>query len=119
MSPSGVWNREWLVDHEPAQFTRLWVVATTTYGVGDVVTTLALVSFVPWVREGNLLLRSVVESAGLWGLVAVKLLVFLVAIGLSVYGDRVGDRFLYYLPPVTLSLFGAFVTAFNLRLFLR
>lgn len=51
------------------------------------------------------------------GLVLPKLAVFLLCLGICVYGARAGDKVLYYLPPVTLAVIGAFATAFNLRLF--
>ncbi|MEZ3117341.1 hypothetical protein RYH80_15600 [Halobaculum sp. MBLA0147] len=112
-------DRRILRNNDPEEFTRLWLIPTATYGVGDIVTTVALLQFVPWVTEANVLLRSVVGAYGRAGLVGLKLAVFLLSIAVSVYGDRVDDRFVYYLPPVALSLFGAFATAFNVRLFLR
>lgn len=110
-------DREILQNHSPTEFSRLWTVALATYGVGDIVTTIALLNFVERVDEANVLLQSVVTSHGQAGLVGLKFAVFLVGITTSVYGDRVDDWVIYYLPPTVLAVFGAFATAFNLRLF--
>lgn len=109
---------------EPAPTTRrefvlLWIVATSGYGVGDVVTTIALVRYHPVVSEGNPLLARTMDAFGLAGLVGAKLLVFAVCFGLSFYAVRVWrDRFLYYLAPIVLLLFGVFFTVYNVRLML-
>jgi hypothetical protein len=102
--------------YDPGEFSSLWVVATTTYGVGDVVTTVALVGFSESVSEANALLRSAIDVFGLWGLVGFKLLAFFVCLGISLVGAHDADDLLYYGPPVVLSLVGAFTTAYNLRL---
>ncbi|RCU47807.1 hypothetical protein DU504_11170 [Haloplanus salinus] len=101
---------------DPTEFSRLWFLSALTYGVGDVVTTLALVGYSASVNEGNVLLRTAIESFGLWGLVGVKLLAFLFCLAISLYGARDGDPALYYGPPAMLALVGAFTTAYNLRL---
>jgi hypothetical protein len=98
------------------EFSRLWFLATLTYGVGDVVTTLALVGHSATVDEGNALLRIAVDAFGLWGLVGLKLAAFLCCLGISLRGARDADATLYYGPPATLALVGAFTTAYNLRL---
>ncbi|QGX96225.1 hypothetical protein EI982_16280 [Haloplanus rallus] len=102
--------------YDPTEFSRLWVVATTTYGVGDVVTTIALVQFSASVSEANAVLRTAIDAFGLWGLVGLKLLAFLVCLGISLAGARDADPLLYYGPPTTLALVGAFTTAYNVRL---
>lgn len=98
------------------EFAALWYLATATYGVGDIVTTVAIVRFVGRLRESNILLDVVMGAFGTWGLVAVKLAVFFVCFGISLSAARAEDRFLYYFPPVALAVIGAFTTAFNVRL---
>ncbi|MFB6196601.1 MAG: hypothetical protein ABEI80_10550 [Haloplanus sp.] len=102
--------------YDPTEFSRLWTIATTTYGVGDIVTTIALVQFSRSVGEGNALLRMAIESFGLAGLVGLKLVAFFACLGISLAGARKGDSALYYGPPVTLALVGAFITVYNVRL---
>lgn len=101
------------------EFYWLWILATTTYGVGDVVTTLALLYFDSGVREANALVRLAVDSFGLAGLVGLKLAVFFLCLGVQVYamGDT-DDPVVVYAPPAVLAVFGAFTTAFNVRLLL-
>jgi len=101
------------------QFYWLWIVATTTYGVGDVVTTVALVYFDSSVGEANALVRVAVAEFGLAGLVGLKLGVFGLCLGLQVaaIGDT-DDPVVVYAPPAVLAVFGGFTTAFNLRLLL-
>jgi len=101
---------------DPTEFSRLWVVSTATYGVGDIVTTIALVGFSDSVNEGNALLRAVIEGFGLWGLVGLKLVAFFACLTVSLYGARDADAALYYGPPAMLAVVGAFTTAYNLRL---
>jgi hypothetical protein len=101
------------------QFYWLWIVATTTYGVGDVVTTVTLLYFAESVGEANALVRAAVGEFGLAGLVGLKLGVFLLCVGLQVtaLGDS-DDWVVVYAPPAVLAVFGAFTTAFNVRLLL-
>ncbi|WP_119818622.1 hypothetical protein [Halalkaliarchaeum desulfuricum] len=103
-------------DRRPDEFYWLWIVATAAYGVGDVVTTIALVYFVPHLGEGNPIVRFAMDSLGLWGLVAAKLAAFLVMVWISHLGARDGDTLLYYFPPLLLTIVGVMVTAVNLRL---
>lgn len=98
------------------EFGRLWLVALATYGVGDIVTTLALTGYSPTVTEANALVRLAVDLFGYWGLAGVKLVAFFVALAVTLYGANVGDRLLYYLPPGSLVLVGTFTTTYNLRL---
>lgn len=100
------------------EFTQLWTIAAATYGVGDIVTTVALIQFSSTVSEANFVVRTVTEAFGQSGFVALKFGVFLVCILLSVDAANNGDRLLYYLPPVVLSFIGAFTTALNIRLML-
>lgn len=99
------------------QFYWLWIVATTTYGVGDVVTTVALLYFDSTVGEANAVLRAAVDAFGLAGLVGLKLAVLLACLGLQVYAlPDTDDPVVVYAPPAVLAAFGGFTTAFNLRL---
>lgn len=101
---------------DPAEFSWLWLVSAATYGVGDVVTTVALVRYHAAVAEGNVLLRTAIESFGLSGLVGLKLVAFFVCLAISLHGARDADSALYYGPPAILAVVGAFTTAYNLRL---
>jgi hypothetical protein len=102
----------------PAAFRRAWAVAAATYGVGDVVTTLAIVQFVPGLVEANPLVSAAMDAYGTPGLVAVKLGVFLAAIAISVDGVRADDRFTCHAPPAALAVVGVGTTAYNLLLLL-
>lgn len=102
--------------YDATEFFRLWFVATTTYGVGDIVTTIALVGFSASVSEANALLRTAIYHFGLWGLIGTKLLAFFICLTISLYGARDADAALYYGPPAMLAVAGAFTTAYNLRL---
>ncbi len=99
------------------EFSQLWWFATATYGVGDVVTSIALIWFSTTVREANPLVRTAAEVFGPSGLVGLKLVTFLVCMGVSLQAANAdGNRLLYYGPPFTLTLLGAVVTVHNLRL---
>ncbi len=112
--------RDWLhLDGTPfdeVEFRRLWLAAAVTYGVGDVITTIALVRFSAALAEGNSVLRTAFERFGLTGLVGLKLGVFLACLAVSLDAARRNDSTLYYLPPALLTVVGAFTTAYNLRL---
>lgn len=116
--PVSEWPALERLSSDVVEFRLLWLVAAATYGVGDIVTTVALVGYVPGVVEANAVVRVAMESQGLWGLTAVKLAAFAGSVGVAVYGAHARDRVLYYLPPVSLTLVGAFATAYNLRLML-
>lgn len=102
--------------YDETEFSWLWFLAALTYGVGDIVTTVALVQFSPAVGEANAPLQYMFDAFGVSGLVALKLAVFAACIGVALAGVRDDDRLLYYGPPALLALVGAFTTAFNLRL---
>jgi hypothetical protein len=104
------------VGSDPREFVALWAIAAIAYGAGDVLTTLALLYDAPTVVEANALVRLATDAFGPTGLVGLKLVVFLLSLGIAVDASGRGDRTLYYLPPVALALFGAFTTAMNLRL---
>lgn len=101
------------------EFYALWTLATATYGVGDVVTTVALLYFDAAVGEANLLVRMAVEAFGLAGLVGLKIAVLLACLGVQVYAMAdTDDPVVAYAPPAVLAVVGAFTTAFNVRLLL-
>lgn len=97
------------------EFYWLWIIATATYGVGDVVTTIALVYYHPLTTEANPVLRWAMSTFGLGGLLGVKLGIFLVFIGVSLVLARRGyDPLLYSAPPAILAALGGYLTVFNL-----
>lgn len=101
------------------EFYWLWIAATTAYGVGDIVTTIALVFYAPHVQEGNPLVAAAVGSFGVAGLVALKLAVFVGCLALSVYAMHAwADRVLYAFPPVLLTALGTALTLLNVGLLL-
>jgi len=100
------------------EFARLWLIATTTYVVGDSVTTLAIVHHSRRVAEGNMAVAAAIDAFGGAGLIGLKLVAMLFGIAVSLYAIREQDRLLYYTPPVFLAVVGAFATAYNFRLLL-
>lgn len=102
---------------DPDTFSRSWLLAVGTYGVGDVVTTIAIVYFVPFYTEANPVVRFAIESFGGGGFLGLKLIVFYVCLGVALWGGVFDDDpLLFYGPPALLTLFGAVVTAMNLGL---
>ena len=98
-------------------FSSLWLLAAGTYGVGDVVTTIAIVWFSPSFTEANPVVRLAIEAFGGGGFLGLKLLVFYCCIGISLWGGVLDDDpLLFYGPPAALTLFGVVVTATNLGL---
>jgi len=100
----------------PREFYTLWIAATTTYGVGDIVSTIAFLQYVPEVDEANPVVAAAIDAFGLAGLVGLKIAVYLVMLWISVHGAREGDGLLYYFPPVLLTLVGLFLTTTNVWL---
>lgn len=98
------------------EFYWLWILATTAYGVGDIVTTLTILYFDVGVREGNLLMQRAFDGFGQNGIIALKFAVFLGCLSISLYAAEKLDWPLYYAPPVILFIVGLFVTMHNLRL---
>jgi len=114
---------EWVTIDESVgseqEFYWLWIAATTAYGVGDVVTTIALVYFAPGVQEANPVVNGGLETLGLPGLVILKLAVFFILLGISVNAMHVWkDRSLYVFPPLVLAILGTVLTVLNIRLML-
>ena len=103
-------------NRRPQEFYWLWIAATATYGVGDIVSTIAFLQYVPTIDEANPVVGLALDSFGLGGLVLLKIAVYLVMLWISVSGAREGDAFLYYFPPVFLTLVGTYLTASNVRL---
>ena len=102
----------------PQEFYWLWIAATATYGVGDIVSTIAFLEYVPAVSEANPVVALALDSFGLGGLVLLKIAVYLIMLWISVSAARDGDGLLYYFPPVLLTLVGTYLTASNVRLLL-
>jgi len=104
---------------DEVSFSRVWLAALATYGVGDVVTTIAIVSFSDLHVEGNPVVPEAIAAFGGGGFLGLKLLVIYGCLGVSL---RVGvgddDRVLFYGPPLFLALVGAFTTVHNLGLLL-
>ena len=98
-------------------FSRMWLLAVATYGVGDVVTTIAIVYFTPALTEANPAIRFAIETFGGGGFLGLKLLVLYACIGISLWGGVLDDDpVLFYGPPVVLTVFGVVVTGMNLGL---
>lgn len=101
------------------QFYWLWILATVTYGVGDMVTTITILEFDVGVEESNLLLKQIFDSLGKSGLIGFKILIFLIFLMVSLSAIEFWDDWpLYYLPPLILIAVGLIVTTNNLLLFL-
>ncbi|WP_256290385.1 hypothetical protein [Halobellus inordinatus] len=101
---------------ESSNFVRLWVLALATYGVGDIVTTIAIIEHSPDLREANALVRLSVDAFGIYGLALLKYAVFGIILAISLVAAADGDEFFAYLPPVVLSLVGTFTMVYNVRL---
>lgn len=114
-------ERKWLtldgVPFSTASFTQVWLFALATYGVGDVVTTIALVWFSPYHVEANPVVATAIGAFGGGGFLALKLLSFYACLGIALWAGALDDDFLlFYLPPVVLALAGTVTTILNLRL---
>lgn len=101
------------------EFYWLWIAATTAYGVGDIVTTIALVQFTTHLVEANPLVAYAFGTHGLPGLIGIKLGAFFACLAISIIAIRSwDDRSLYALPPIVLSIVGLATTVHNIRLML-
>lgn len=98
------------------EFRLQWAVAFLTYVVGDIVSTVILVYFVPGLGEGNPLVAGLLETFGLAGLIVVKGGVFALGLFVSRRGLADEDAAFYYLPPVAMTGFGGVATTINLWL---
>lgn len=113
----------WLSFEEAAfserDFSRVWLLALAAYGVGDVVTTIALVWFSPLHVEANPVVAAAIGAFGGGGFLALKLVVFYACLGISVWGGLADDDpVLFFAPPLVLLLFGLFATVHNVGLLL-
>jgi hypothetical protein len=97
---------------------RVWILAVVTYGVGDGLTTAAVVWSTPLLREANPIVNAAVDAFGAGGLIGLKILALGTAYAFSVWGSTDGDQFMFYLPPVVLAVVGTATTLFNLHLLL-
>jgi hypothetical protein len=98
-------------------FSRVWLLAAATYGVGDVVTTIALVWFSELTTEANPVIREAIMAFGGGGFLALKLLVLYACIGISIWaGKGANDRLMFYGPPVLLAVVGLYTTLHNLSI---
>jgi hypothetical protein len=97
---------------------RVWTLAVVTYGVGDGLTTAAVVWSTPLLREANPIVNAAIDAFGASGLVGLKILALGTAFGFSVWGSTDDDQFMFYLPPVVLALVGTATTLANLSLLL-
>jgi hypothetical protein len=92
----------------------LWAIAVATYGIGDSLSTIIAVYFVDGLGEGNPLVAVLLAEFGIRGLFGLKIIVFLVAVGINLQSKKRGDWLGYYGPPGFVALLGAVLTASNL-----
>lgn len=102
-------------DFDHREFSWLWLIALSTYGVGDVVTTIAVVRYAPHVEEMNAAVRASFAALGEGGFAGLKLVAFLVCLVISLRAAANHDRVLYYLPPSLLAVVGMVVTVHNIQ----
>jgi len=98
-------------------FARAWLVALAAYGVGDIVTTIALVWFSPFHVEANPVIAAAIAAFGGGGFLALKLLVFYCCLAISLWGGLADDDpVIFYGPPLVLGALGLFATVHNVGL---
>jgi len=112
---------EWLhLDGSPFEedsFRNAWLLALATYGVGDIVTTITIAYFSRIHVEANPIVNLSIDLFGGGGFLAMKLLVFYLCLGISIWAGRLeDDRLLFYGPPIFLALVGTVITGINLGL---
>ena len=101
----------------PTAYLAVWAAATLAYVTGDGAATILLTSVEPAVREGNVVVRTVVDWFGTPGLLGFKAAVVLACLAMSLgWGDADEEPGIYYGPPVVLLLTGVFATVYNLVL---
>ena len=100
----------------PREFYGLWFLAAATYGFGDIVSTLLAVVTGPGLVESNPIVAGVLAGYGIPGFLAVKLVILVTLLWISVGGARSGDRVSYYWPPVVATALGTALTGWNLWL---
>lgn len=120
VSGARVSQRRTAYEDRETEFYWLWIIATSAYGVGDVVTTIALFYYHPLVAEANPLLDWAMSTSGVAALVGIKISVFLAFIAISLAMARRGtDPLLYYAPPAVLAVLGTSLTVYNIVLMVR
>jgi len=106
-------------DEESGSITRavglslLWGVAVLTYGVGDTITTIVAVYFVQGLGESNPIVVVLLNQFGIRGLFGLKIVVFVVAVGVNIRTRRRDDPWSYYGPPIFVAVVGAVLTVSN------
>mgnify|MGYP007020463594 FL=1 len=106
-------------DEETGSITRavglslLWGVAVLTYGVGDTITTIVAVYFVEGLGESNPIVVVLLNQFGIRGLFGLKIVVFVVAVGVNIRTRRRDDPWSYYGPPIFVAVVGAVLTVSN------
>lgn len=106
-----------LAEGKRREFFGMWILATLAYGVGDIVSTIALITYDPFVKEGNIFVQFLYDQWGLAGFVGGKLAVFFVCLGISWYALKAWkDPVLYYFPPLVLFVIGGSITGYNIYL---
>lgn len=96
----------------------MWIFAVTTYGVGDMVTTITILEFDVGVNEANLLLQQVFDSPGEAGLIGLKLAVFFLRLTETMVVVKYRDDWpMYYVPPLIRIGLVSTVTVNNMYLF--
>lgn len=98
------------------EFLLLWLGAVLTYGVGDFGSTLLVLANDATASEANPIVELALELGGIWGFGLVKVVVFVLMLGMSVHGARNEQLYEYYGPPLALIGIGAVLTAWNLAL---
>ncbi len=94
-------------------FYGLWAFAIATYGIGDFVSTLVALLFVPGLFEGNPIVLAVLQRYGIAGFVGIKVVVFAGALWMGIRGARDSDWFGYYAPPIVVGIVGTALTVWN------
>lgn len=100
----------------PREFYGLWFLAAVTYGVGDIVSTVLAVFTDPDLVEFNPVVSIVLAEYGIAGFLAVKIVILVTLLWISVGGARSNDRFTYYWPPAVATALGIALTGWNLWL---
>lgn len=101
----------------PLKFYGLWFLATLSYGVGDIFSTVYVIEFTG-IQEANPVIETLLTNFGMGGFYLFKLLVFFVLVSISVQGARTKDRFSYYWPPLLATILGIGLTVWNVSLIL-
>ncbi|MDG5776656.1 hypothetical protein VB773_10205 [Haloarculaceae archaeon H-GB2-1] len=116
-SPASSWPSFEASAVDTRRLTLPWLLAAATYGVGDVVTTIALVWFDPLHIEANPFVYAAIDSLEQVGLVGLKLGVFGFCFALSLWAATdEEDVIALYGPPAILTIIGLTTTAHNLNL---